>query len=346
MILSFYPGPSKVYPQVATYLQDAYQSGILSVNHRSAEAMEMVKETYRLLHEKLEIPAEYSIAFISSATECWEIIAQSLTRQQSLHAYNGAFGQKWAEYTQKLGVEVIPKPFDLNDACELTEDAELICLTQNETSNGTQIRMATLEKIREQTTGLIALDATSSMAGVAFNWQLGDLWFASVQKCFGLPAGLGIMIYSPRALRRAEEINERNHYNSLLFIHENAAKFQTHYTPNVLNIYLLKRMLEQVPVLSEVAAHLKNRAQAMIQFFNQETHWEILAENPLIQSDTVLAITGEKEKINQIKINAKSHGIMLGNGYGKWKENTFRIANFPALTDNEFSIVKHFITQS
>ncbi len=342
-MLSFYPGPSKVYPQVATYLQDAYESGILSVNHRSIEAMEMVKETYRLLHEKLEIPSDYSIAFVSSATECWEIIAQSLTQKQSLHAYNGAFGQKWAEYAEKLGIEVLHQSFDLNKECELNQDAEVICLTQNETSNGTQIRNSTLQYIRKQNTGLIALDATSSMAGVSFDWNLGDVWFASVQKCFGLPAGLGVMIYSPRALKRAEELNERNHYNSLLFIHENAAKFQTHYTPNVLNIYLLKRILEQIPVLSEVAKHLEERAQMMTQFLTQETSWKVLAENSLIQSDTVLAISGDLEMIKQVKANAKFHGITLGNGYGKWKDTTFRIANFPALTDNEFSILKHFI---
>ncbi len=342
-MLSFYPGPSKVYPQVATYLQDAYESGILSVNHRSTEAMEMVKETYQLLHEKLEIPSDYSIAFVSSATECWEIIAQSLTQKQSLHAYNGAFGQKWAEYAEKLGIEVLHQPFDLNEECELDQDAEVICLTQNETSNGTQIRNSTLQHIRKQNTGLIALDATSSMAGVSFDWTLGDVWCASVQKCFGLPAGLGVMIYSPRALKRAEELNERNHYNSLLFIHENAAKFQTHYTPNVLNIYLLKRILEHIPMLSEVAKHLEERARMMTQFLTQETSWKVLAENALIQSDTVLAISGDLEMIKQIKANAKSHGITLGNGYGKWKDTTFRIANFPALTDNEFSILKHFI---
>lgn len=345
-MLSFYPGPSKVYPQVATYMQDAYQSGLLSVNHRSAEAMEMVKETYRLLHEKLQIPEDYHMAFVSSATECWEIIAQSLTQRQSLHAYNGAFGQKWAEYVQKLGVAVEHRPFGLNDECTLREDAEIICLTQNETSNGTQIRNSTLQNIRNRTSGLIALDATSSMAGVEFDWKLGDVWFASVQKCFGLPAGLGIMVYSPRALTRAEAINERNHYNSLLFIHENAARFQTHYTPNVLNIYLLGRVLEQVPVLSEVAKHIENRARMMIEFINQETSWTSLVNQGGVQSDTVLAITGEKEKISQIKTNAKSHGIMLGNGYGNWKDTTFRIANFPALTDNDFSILKHFITQN
>ena len=80
-MITFYPGPSKVYPQVADYAAEAVREGIVSLNHRSAGFMDVVKETVRLLHEKLAIPADYHIALVSSATECWEIVAQSLTAQ-------------------------------------------------------------------------------------------------------------------------------------------------------------------------------------------------------------------------------------------------------------------------
>src|SRR4028119_2111906 len=93
---TFYPGPSKVYPQVAGYAAEAVQSGLVSLNHRSTGFMEVIQETVRLLHEKLAIPADYHIAFVSSATECWEIVAQSLTAETSLHPFSGAFGKKWA----------------------------------------------------------------------------------------------------------------------------------------------------------------------------------------------------------------------------------------------------------
>ncbi|MFC0186242.1 hypothetical protein ACFFJX_28975 [Pseudarcicella hirudinis] len=99
-MITFYPGPSKVYSQIGDYMQDAFKSGILSVNHRSPECVEMVRNTINLLHKKLDIPADYSVYFISSATEAWEIIAQSLVKENSFHVYNGAFGKKWFEYTQ------------------------------------------------------------------------------------------------------------------------------------------------------------------------------------------------------------------------------------------------------
>ena len=91
--ISFYPGPSKVYEKVPKYVMDAYQKGILSINHRSPEFEALFQKTTQLLKKKLQIPEEFNIYFTSSATECWEIIAQSFTQKHSFHLYNGAFGE-------------------------------------------------------------------------------------------------------------------------------------------------------------------------------------------------------------------------------------------------------------
>jgi phosphoserine aminotransferase len=338
-MITFYPGPSKVYPQVADYAAEAVREGIVSLNHRSAGFMDIVKETVRLLHEKLAIPADYHIALVSSATECWEIVAQSLTVQASLHPYSGAFGKKWAEYAYKL-----KPPIELNEA-------DVLCLVQNETSNGTQVTMETLAQFRRdfssnEGSALIAVDAVSSMAGIQFDWTLADVWFASVQKCFGLPAGLAVLVYSPAALKRAQEIGENDHYNSLLFIHENFAKFQTPYTPNGLGIYLLMRVLQQVSPIAEVDAVTKKRSAAWYSFFEQEMNaspFRLLINNPAERSDTVIAVEGSEAAIKAIKQAAQQAGITLGNGYGDWKTTTFRIANFPAITDDEIETLKQFL---
>ncbi|GAB4045309.1 aminotransferase class V-fold PLP-dependent enzyme [Spirosoma litoris] len=336
-MITFYPGPSKVYPQVAEYAAEAIQQGIVSLNHRSAGFMDIVKETIRLLHEKLEIPADYHIALVSSATECWEIVAQSLTAEASLHPYSGAFGKKWAEYAYR-----IKPPASLNEA-------DVLCIVQNETSNGTQVTMETLAQFRRDFSSLIAVDAVSSMAGIAFDWTLADVWFASVQKCFGLPAGLAVLVYSPAALKRAEEIGENNHYNSLLFIHENFSKFQTPYTPNGLGIYMLMRVLQQVPPIAVVNTLTKKRAADWYAFFEETSlaldspAFKLLINDPATRSDTVIAVEGSEAAIKAIKAAAQQAGITLGNGYGDWKNTTFRIANFPAISDEEIGTLKKFL---
>ncbi|GAB3496052.1 alanine--glyoxylate aminotransferase family protein [Spirosoma knui] len=333
-MITFYPGPSKVYPQVADYAAQAVREGIVSLNHRSSAFMGVVEQTIRLLHEKLAIPADYHLAFVASATECWEIVAQSLTKTTSDHPYTGAFGKKWMEYAHRI------KPVN-----ERTE-ADVLCIVQNETSNGTQVRMDALATYRQNFAGLIAVDAVSSMAGITFDWSLADVWFASVQKCFGLPAGLAVLIYSPAALQRAQEIGENEHYNSLLFIHENFAKFQTPYTPNGLGIYLLMRVLQQVPGIQEVDAITRKRAADWYTFFEQKmahSPFRLLVDEATHRSDTVIAIQGAEADIKAVKDAAQRAGITLGNGYGDWKSTTFRIANFPAITDEEIETLKQFL---
>ena len=344
--MTFYPGPSKVYPQVAQYLQEAFAEGILSVNHRSQEGMDIIRGAIEGLHQKLNIPDDYYVYFISSATEAWEIIAQSLTCEKSLHFYNGAFGEKWADYAEKLIKSVERVPFKLNELPDLQniiEFKDVVCIIQNETSNGTQIK--DLEPFRKAfPAAIIAIDATSSLGGIDFNYNDGDLWFASVQKCLGLPAGMAIMICSPRAIERAKEINDRRFYNSLLFIHENFQKFQTHYTPNMLNIYLVKKLMHEVDNISIINEKLKFQAKKWYDFFeNKEV--KCLVENSKIRSDTVITIEGTEEEIKQIKAFTKAHGITVGNGYGSWKNTTFRIANFPAIEDFEIESIMTILSQ-
>jgi phosphoserine aminotransferase len=334
--MTFYPGPSKVYPHVGQYLQDAFAEGILSINHRSPECMEITRGAIEGLHQKLNIPEDYFIYFISSATEAWEIIAQSLTKSQSVHYYNGAFGKKWSEYAQKLvfGIEEIS--FDINELPIIDHEKgynDIVCITQNETSNGTQIKdLSPFRKAFPE--AIIAVDATSSLGGIELDYSQGDVWFASVQKCLGLPAGMAVMICSPQAIKRAEAINDRKYYNSLLFIHENFQKFQTHYTPNVLSIYLINKIMIDISNISIISERLKYQASEWYNFFDKKG-MKCLALNPEIRSDTVITIEGTEEGIKHIKTLTKAHEITVGNGYGSWKNTTFRIANFPAIEDFE-----------
>lgn len=347
-MLTFFPGPSQVYAETGLYLQDAFQSGILSVSHRSDTFNKLSEETLKLLHIKLAIPENYTILYTSSATESWEIISQSLTKKQSAHYSSGSFGDKWFQYAQAIhpdsrkfsvhvNEELHPKYLDLN------ANDDLVCLTQNETSNGTQIGFETLAALRAAfPDNLLALDCTSSMAGINLPFILGDIWFASVQKCFGLPAGLGLLILSPAAVNRAKEIGDKKYYNSVLTMLEHIEKFQTSCTPNVLGIYLLNRVLHNSPGIEQTDALLRKRMQAYINIFDG-SELKPLITNVNTRSSTVLAVEGDPELIEGIKVEAKANGILLGSGYGKWKPNTFRIANFPAYTNEQVEQLTQFL---
>jgi phosphoserine aminotransferase len=347
-MISFYPGPSRVYDEIPGYVKDAFKEGIMSINHRSSEFVQMAEKTITLLKQRLGIPKNYTVFFTTSATECWEIIAQSLITDKSYHLYNGAFGQKWFDYTKRLHPHAVPMPFGINDKLQpkqlIFEQREgIICITQNETSNGTQVGNDIIRAIKKTNpTYLVSVDATSSMGGIKLDFRYADIWYASVQKCFGLPAGLGLMICSPQALQHSEAINERNHYNSLQILADMMRKWQTSCTPNVLGIYLLMRTLENSEQIDQTHEKVLERYERWKAFLASSSILSHLITNDDVHSYTVIPVTASGDMI-QIKKQAKQQGLLLGEGYGDWKQSSFRIANFPALEEREIQTLMRFL---
>jgi phosphoserine aminotransferase len=344
---SFYPGPSTIHPSIPSLVKDAYDTGILSVNHRSSDFMELSFAAKSQLRSQLNVPDEYDVIFISSATEAWEILPQSLTSKTSQHFFNGAFGLKWAYTTENLGVEVIKSPCDANESLptdQINSLGDWLCVTACETSNGTMVDQNVLQELfsRRLPHQLIAVDATSALGGVILNFQLADYWFASCQKCLGLPAGLGLLIVSPAAIERGLLLGERSHYNSFLKLVENARKEQTHYTPNVLNIYLLWRTLASGPSIEVTDRRLRDRMARLNSIIQSNGALDWLVSDAYLRSPTVITL-----KISdpmELKERALTQKMILGNGYGEWKENTVRIANFPAMGDIQFQIFMEWIS--
>ncbi len=339
-MLNFYPGPSKLHAHVETQIQEALASGILSMNHRSMEFMELYKLVQERFETCYELPKGYKVCFTSSATECWTILAESFSNRSFLHIYNGSFGKKWMEVSKELNIEHESLVFDIHSeldpgAIDDSVSAEIVCTTLVETSNGTYLSKDVQASVREAfPDALIAVDATSGMAGIAINWEHADIWFASVQKCFGLPSGLGILILSPQAQHTIEHRSKDLHYNSLKRILENSSTFQTTHTPNILGIYLLSERLKGIDATDFFKWN--ERMQFLYNYFLTHASLQPLIIEKSVQSPTVLALKGDDEYIVQLKKSLKTQNIIIGSGYGIWKTNTIRIANFPAHTEDDF----------
>lgn len=348
-MISFYPGPSKVYEKVPKYVKQAYKEGVLSINHRSKEFVELCSSTQSVLRSNLNIPADYMIFFVSSATECWEIIAQSYPKIYNYHFHGGAFGEKWFRYTQKLKSKVIGYQFGYDKALDfskfdLSAEEAIICITQNETSNGTQIPKEDIKELRTLNPDqLIAVDATSSLGGLDLPIEEADIWFASVQKCFGLPAGMALLICSTKAIEKALEANVKTHYNSLVFLREMMKDYQTTFTPNVLDVYLLNRTQEKSAAIAKINKKLEKRAEKWYKFIEEKTKLKPLIKNKNVRSKTVITIKSDAENIQKLKEFTKAEAVILGNGYGDLKDDTFRIANFPAIKKSEIKYLKSLL---
>ena len=348
-MISFYPGPSRLNSNIPAYMHDACESGILSENHRSEAFVNLTQECIQQLHLKLNIPEDYKIYFTSSATECWNILAKSFPNYLFTHLYNGAFGEKWYETNKSINKNVKSFSFDLEEVLPLqliTPESNVICITQNETSNGTQVSNVILNNIRKQfPKSLIMVDATSSIGGIDLDFKSADVWFASVQKCFGMPAGLGLLILSPQAVESAVAIGVKSEYNNICNLEEKMTIWQTTHTPNVLGIYLLKRIVKEMENVSVINKILKLRAEEYFDFCSKRNNFQLLIKNKVVQSDSVIALTASEDFIKKIKKEARVNNLIIGNGYGRYASTTFRIANFPQLLNTEISILKDFLYQ-
>lgn len=350
-MITFAPGPSKVYDSLPKYMLEAYEKGILSANHRSAAFMSLYQETETLMKEKLHVPEGYKLLFTSSATENWEIITQSLVQSASYHIFSGSFGKKWYDYAKYLEPKTYAHKMDADatvdvGSLQIGEEFDVIAITQNETSNATQVNNQKIAAIANKyPEKMIAVDTTSSMGGIQLDFQIADVWYASVQKCFGLPAGLGILLLSPKAIVKVKEKGEKGRYNSLSFMLENADNYQTHYTPNVFGIYLLYRVLKDIPEIQHIDEKTKSRMRILEDTIAHTSKLKMLIQNEEARSSTVLAISGKEEFISEIKKEAERNGMQLGSGYGPLKPTSFRIANFPAITDTEFEKLIGFLKQ-
>jgi phosphoserine aminotransferase len=278
---------------------------------------------------------------MGSATEAMERIIQNLVRESSHHFVAGSFAQRFAEVATGLGKRpsiTRAEPgtsFDL-DELDIPDTAELIAVTQNETSAGTSIDPTAIERLRDRYPDrLIAVDIVSSAPYVTLDIAKTDCTFLSVQKGFGLPSGLGVLIASPRTLARSQELLASDYaigsYHSFPEMAKFELKNQTSETPNILGIYLLgavsRDFLAYGP--SKLRQELAHQSRALYEFIDLHPAFEPLVTKAGHRSHTVLVAAPAGGPAGLMD-SLSGHDIKLGSGYGSTKATHIRIANFPA----------------
>lgn len=336
----FTPGPSQLYPTVSKHLKNALTNNIASISHRDKSFEEIFQTTTSRIRGLLNIPNNYHIFFVSSGTEAMERTIQNCVEKNSYHFVNGSFSKRFFDTAKELQkhaqkTEVtIGEGFDFINV-SIPQKTELICFTHNETSTGVMTPVKEIYKIRKKHPHtLIAVDIVSSVPYVDLQYPLLDVVFFSVQKGFGLPAGLGVMIVSPDALKKSEELVQKGistgSYHSFSSLVTFAKKNQTPETPAVLEIYLLGKVIEDMQNirLEEIRKQTEQKAKLIYDFFDNHKRFATFVKDKGVRSQTVIvANVGNKQK--EIKKYLQEKGLIVGSGYGEYKDTQIRIANFP-----------------
>lgn len=336
----FTPGPSELYFTVEGHLKTALKEQIPSISHRSQQFKDIYKQTADNLRELLNLPDEYKIFFTSSATEVWEHIIRNCVNSESHHLVNGAFSKKFWEFSgmmaKKNGISESPDgSCTLPGEVAIAQSVELLGITLNESSTGVAYPLDYLKEVREQHPEvLIAIDGVSSLPIPELDFSLIDTAYFSVQKCFGLPAGLGVWIVGPRCIDKAEALERKGELNvthrSLLTMDKMGKEYQTIETPNILNIYLFGKVIEDMMMKGIDVIRRESRYKAavvgqMIQDLDWLSHF---VSEPTLRSETVI-VAECKRDTKAIIEKLDSHGFVIGSGYGPYKSQHLRISNFP-----------------
>lgn len=345
---SFMVGPTAISAEVYDDLASLSSHRIVEISHRGQECTDLIRDTIAEIRKFFEVPEGYTVLFAGSATDIWDVITNNLIREKSFHFCNGNFSKAFYRCASSWKGETLKNEVnwgELNDyTVDIPNDMELIALAYNETSSCVSCKAEDIYKLRmAHPKKLLAVDITS-IAGVAsFQIENADIWYLSVQKGLGLPSGLGVMILSPAAMKKADEMKKDGSCVGCFQLTDLKAKmdesFQTVQTPNILNIFLLKQQLTRWNHnggIAPIEKRTRERAVKIYSFFEGHPLYKPFVKNKAHRSFATVCIKGKEEDIAKAHKKMEAKDFKIGTGYGELKPTTFRIANYPALQDVDF----------
>jgi aspartate aminotransferase-like enzyme len=336
----FIPGPVKVNEDV---LQQLARS---TLGHRGKEYAQLHEETTQML-KKVLLTEQNIFLSTSSASGIWEAAIRNCVAPDEtiLAMCCGAFSDKWATVAKDCGRKVDELKVDWGEPI-LTEmiDKKLstgkyaaITLVYNETSTGLTNPVYDISKMMRQKYPdvLVFVDAVSAMVALPMHFdELGwDVAFASVQKAFAIPPGFAVAVVSNRALEKSKSVPARGYYFNFELWAKQAQKNQTLVTPSIPHIMALNYQCQKL--LKEGMENVWARHVQMGEFVRAWAKEKFaLFCDEKYASNTLTAVKNTKninvaETINAVQ---KKHNTIFGNGYGKLKEQTFRIAHMGDIT--------------
>ncbi|MBL7128640.1 MAG: alanine--glyoxylate aminotransferase family protein [Ignavibacteria bacterium] len=336
----FTTGPTELNPEIKSFIAEAIENDICSINHRSVEFVDICKDTVKSLKALLNIPDNYHVFFLASATECMDKIITNCVETSSLHFVNGAFAERFYKIALELNKKAqnIEIPYGESfkfKKLKLKEAPELICITHNETSTGVTIDSNEIYKLKKGfPETLIAVDIVTSVPYYNLNFSKFDCAFFSVQKGFGLPPGLAILIVNDKCIEKVQYLKNNKinigSYHNFISLYENSLKNQTTETPNTLGIFLLGKVCEYLINynIELVRQETEVKSEMIYNFFEMSDLGTPFIRNVKDRSKTVIVID-LNEKQNEIIKLLEENGIIVSTGYRNYKNTQIRIANFP-----------------
>lgn len=304
-----------------------------------------LKKAFRLTHGRVFV-------YPTSGTGAWEAaISNTLnTGDRVLMSRFGQFSMLWVDMAERLGLDVDlcevdwGKGVPVEDyAAKLAADKEhkikAVFATHNETATGVTSNIAAIRAAMDAVNhpALLFVDGVSSIGSIEFemeDWGV-DLAVAGSQKGFMLPAGLGLLGVSDKAL----ETHKRAKMPRCYFSFEDMIKLNdTGYFPYTPATQLLRGLRCSLDMLlaagMESVWERHHRLASGVRAAIAE--WQgcrLVAHGPEWHSDTVSAIYAPEgvDARDVIATAYHKYQTSLGSGLAKLAGRAFRIGHLGSL---------------
>ncbi len=351
-------GPSLI---PISFLEKLKETGshLLGTSHRKPAVTSIIQEIHTGLRAYFKIPKNYQIIIGNGgATFFFDMLALGMVKESSFHFVTGEFSNKWYLAHNKVPwIKAEKKEVCLGCGLDpIDKDGfDLICTTLNETSTGVIIN--SIPDLKEDT--LLAVDATSGGGQVPLDMSKVDIYFLSPQKIFASEGGTYIAILSPKALKRAKEIQKiENRYIPEIMSFKNAinngVKFQTYNTPSVTSLFFLNEQLKLMNELgeSEVIKQSQAKLELITNWVNKKDYLSFYVTDEKFRSNCVATINVSSEySVTDLGARLRKLNIAYDiESYRKLGENQLRISLFHNVKIEDLEklckVISHMIERS
>lgn len=331
------------------------------VGHRMPEYATVHHEVTTALKALLHT-ADPVFLSTSSAFGVMEGAVRNLVQKRCASFANGAFSGKWHDVIRRCGLEADlfsaewgrPVTPEMVDAALATGKYDAMTLVHNETSTGVMSPLADIAAVmRKYPDVSFIVDTVSSMSAVPLDLEaLGtDVCLAGVQKAFGLPPGLAVFAVSRRALDKARTTPNRGYYFDFEEFAKNDAKDNTPSTPCISLIYALNHQLKKMAAEGLEKRYARHRQMAEVtRAWVQRQGFSLFATEGARSMTLTCGCSDGRTDLERLKKLAGERGYAIDNGYGKIKNQTFRIPHMADMTladlEELFALLEELLPQA
>ncbi len=343
----FVPGPTNVPDRILRAMHRAME------DHRSSDFPALANGVLQDLRKIFKTTSGQAFIFPASGTGAWEAsLSNTLSPgDKVLAARFGMFSHLWIDMAQRLGLQVEILETEWGEggpieryrhslAADKSHQIKAVLFTHNETATGVTSDVAAMRRALDDVKhpALLMVDGVSSIASIDFRmdeWGV-DLAVTGSQKGLMLPAGLGLVCASQKALSTYEQAKLPRCFFDFGDMRKANATGYFPYTPSLPLLYGLRESIDMLEEegLENVFARHHRLAEGTRQAVKA---WglELCAKAPQWHSDTVTAIMVPPgvNGAEVIDVAYRRYNLALGAGLARMAGRLFRIGHLGDLNE-------------